>query len=320
MSIELDNDISLAKQVVKSKDNNFWRYVFTENSGIYRGTTEMISDEHYQNALRDRKKILSVIASGDQIINSILLGSKDITGYDISRFPKYYLMLKLAALSSLSKKEYLSFFFHKDKEEKYGDDVIYKLGRRSKFFSEKLYSKLYPNLDKDSKVFWDNLFNSYSAEELINSPLFAKSNLRPSIDNMCILNPYLQDNNYKKIKSKLDNINIKFFQNNIFELVKDDIGEFDLINLSNIVEYMPSEDKELEEYRKMVENLPLTPNGIALTYLETYEHYWDRAGRLDNFDDNYEKICFDNGMLGFAPDGLLIYDKGKALKKTKLCK
>ena len=62
---------------------------------------EIINSRAYIDCLVDRKKVLSTIASGDQILNSILYGAKDIEGFDISVFPKYYLNLKIAAIKNL---------------------------------------------------------------------------------------------------------------------------------------------------------------------------------------------------------------------------
>ncbi len=110
MNNNLNEDITIAQQIV-TREKLPPRHYYGDISGIYRFTNEVMSSKEYKDAITDKEKILSVLSSGDQIINSILLGSKEIEGFDISRFPKYYLMLKLAALKGLNKKEYLDFFF-----------------------------------------------------------------------------------------------------------------------------------------------------------------------------------------------------------------
>ena len=83
MSIELEYDIDIAHRIVT--DNNRWEARgYNLSSGIYRGTNEMISSKEYTSFITNRERILSVIASGDQILNSILLGSNDVEAFDIS--------------------------------------------------------------------------------------------------------------------------------------------------------------------------------------------------------------------------------------------
>ena len=98
----LDNDIVLAQQIVSGKYSNYDdSKVYHDNSFIYKFSNEMIS--YYQKYLENRKKALIITASGDQILNSILSGTYDITSCDISRFPKYFFELKKAAILSLTK-------------------------------------------------------------------------------------------------------------------------------------------------------------------------------------------------------------------------
>ena len=69
MSTKLSEDIRLAKKIITTDKNGIDESIFDDRSGMYRGTTEVISKLQYQNALKNRQRILSVIASGDQIIN-----------------------------------------------------------------------------------------------------------------------------------------------------------------------------------------------------------------------------------------------------------
>ena len=311
MTAQLNEDIELAKKVISGeveKGNCEFCYI----SGIYRGTTEYICKSSYQNALRNRIRILSVIASGDQIINSILLGSKDIECFDISRFPKYYLMLKIAAIKSLSWQQYLDFFFDgecskslKDRANMIFDSIIKK---NSKLFNEKLYNKLYSNLPKEAQVFWNNLFDSFSPCEIVTSRLFIlRSPDLSTKDRMCYNNPYLDIQNYRKVKKQLVDISIKYYQGNIFYLVSNDMSEFDLVNLSNIIECYDS-DKLLQKFRQLIESIPLSSNGVVLSYLQVYGKFWKLTGRLDIFDENYQKVSFEDHL---DSDGLLLYRKRK---------
>ena len=309
MTAQLNDDIELAKKVISGEVQKE-TYDFCDISGIYRGTTEYICKSSYQNALRNRIRILSVIASGDQIINSILLGSKDIECFDISRFPKYYLMLKIAAIKSLSWQQYLDFFFDNTCSKSFIDkvnmifDSITK--KNSKLFNEKSYYKLYSYLSIEAQEFWDSLFEIFSPFEIVNSRLFIKNAPHLSTkDVMCYNNPYLDIQNYRKLKKQLADISIKYYQGNIFDLVSHDMTEFDLVNLSNIIDCYDG-DKLLQKYKELVESIPLSNNGIVLSYLQVYGKSWKLTGRLGIFDGNYQKICFEDHL---DSDGLLLYRK-----------
>lgn len=104
----LKEDIIIAQKIVSCSFNNMSKENYHGNSFIYRFTNEKINE--YQKYLENRKKVLTVTASGDHILNSVLAGTKEIDSYDISRFPRYFFELKKAAILSLSKEEYLQFF------------------------------------------------------------------------------------------------------------------------------------------------------------------------------------------------------------------
>lgn len=285
----LNEDISLAQQIV-SRQKLPERHVFSDISGIYKGTNEEMATRPYIDAIRNKKRILSVIASGDQIINSILLGSKDIEGYDISRFPKYYLMLKLAALKALNKEEYLNFFL---------GDV------HNELFSEDLYAKLYPELDESARMFWDSLFDYFDACELNESMLFRSDIMNKTI--MIRNNPYLNGPNYDIVKEKIKDAKIKFQQGNIFELINSNMKGFNLVNLSNIIHYYKVENKDYSSYKKFIESIPLKNDGIVLTYLISFNPFWKSRGITHQFNDShYQSIP----LKATNPcDGLILYKK-----------
>ena len=285
----LNEDITLAQQIVSRKKLPSGT-MFSDISGLYRTTNEYISSKNYLETIKDKERILSVIGSGDQIINSILLGSTDIEGYDISRFPKYYLKLKLAALKSLSKKEYLNFFM---------GDI------HNEIFNEDTYSKIVSNLDEESNAFWDSLFDYFDPVEINESLLFRTeiTNKKITIDN----NPYLQDDNYEIVKSKINGINIKFHMGSIFNIINSDMKGFDLVNLSNIINYIKLYDMDYKDYQTFIKNIPLNDNGVVLTYLMNYYNFWKKSGILNMFnDDEYNKIPLEESG---NYDGLLLYKK-----------
>ena len=116
-----DSDVVLAQKVVSRALFNFGDVdMFHNTSAVYKVSNERIQD--YHKYLTAKKRMLSVIASGDQILCGILEGTKEVDAFDISRFPKYFLYLKMAAIKALSREEYLDFFYGLcNKDEVYED-------------------------------------------------------------------------------------------------------------------------------------------------------------------------------------------------------
>lgn len=261
-------DSILAQQIATNAESNLKDTAFHSSSSIYRFTNERMGSSAYVDAIKDKKKILSVVGSGDQILNSILLGSKDITGFDISVFPKYFLMLKLAAIKGLSLDEYLDFF----------------IGECDVEFSDELYDKFSSCLNDEEREFWDSLFNYSEGQELYYSRLFSSEFISRGV--AISRNPYLEPDNYIRLKSQIGDINLKFCDGNIFDIASDLAEGYNLINLSNIWSYIKGGNR-LETYRKLLKSLPLTDDGLILTYL----HSSDKR-RIKKFEENLssEKI------------------------------
>lgn len=244
--MELKKPIELAQLIVRGSYINFnYKEDFNKISSIYKFSNENISE--YFHYLKNREKILTVIGSGGQILNSILAGTRNIDCFDISIFPEYYLYLQIASILALSKEEYLEYYLGENK------DML---------FSNEIYEKISKNLKGKYKEFWDALYDYNEGLDIYNSLLF-KYDLCPEktvIEN----NPYLHENNYEKLKHILKTENIKI-NASIKDIIKVKIKkEYDLINLSNILTYY---FKNLEEYIKFLEsNFYLTEEGIIINY------------------------------------------------------
>ena len=98
---------------------------------IYPFTTENIAGYIDNFDLKD-KSLLTVGSSGDQALNAILKGCRDITVIDINPYTKYYYYLKAAGVLSFKEEEFLSFFRY------IGYPKYYKQNRKA--FSKKQYN------------------------------------------------------------------------------------------------------------------------------------------------------------------------------------
>ena len=271
----MDEDIIKAQNILSGSLINLLNKTFHYDSFIYKTSNERLSNliKYFKN----KERILSVISSGDQLLNSIVVGVKNIDCFDISTFPKYFFNLKKAAIQSLSKEEYLDFFFKTiTTSEKYDD----------------YYDKIREYLDNDDLQFWDSLFNYFDWIDIYNSLLFSHETF--NINNVINENIYLKDNNYNELKKKIDKVNINCCTGDIMSLSNELFDEYDLIYLSNIIYYV-----DIKKYLDMIKNFKIKDNGYVLTYL-----YHDFDKKL--LDDHY---YFDN--IENSEAKILVYKKTK---------
>jgi len=180
----------------------------------YVFTTENISG-YYDKLEFENKKVLTVTASGDQALNAVLFGSKEIDCFDSNPLAKYILELKIAAIKALSKKSFLDYFCQ---------------GYMS--FNINTYLKIRKYLTKDYLFFWDSLYEEFSSDKLRELIINTDEHKR---DKIISFNPYLQ--NYDVIKSKIKDISISYFTCDITELTTILEKEYSTIVLSNIMQY-----------------------------------------------------------------------------------
>lgn len=276
----LDNDIILAQRIVSGKYNNINNpEIYHDTSFIYKFSNESIID--YQKYLKNRNNAFIVTASGDQILNSILEGTTNITSCDVSRFPKYFFELKKAAILSLSKDEYLDFFL---KDDNY-DDIL----------NDDIYDNIRNNMCDEDREFWDGLFQFFEGGEIYNSSLFSHEIVTPQL--VISRNSYLQDNNYNKLQSNIEKTNINHQIGNVRDIILNEKKEYDLVNLSSIIYYYNG------NYKELLESIKLSDEGIILTYL------YDKGKR--NIDDVFKEKEYSFDNFSKSGDGVMIYKKIK---------
>lgn len=296
---DVENDIEKAKEKINSKEKN--SILFHNQSPIYKCTHEMMKNPYYSALLSNNKDILTVIGSGDQILNAILFDSINIDAVDICTFSKYFLEFKKAAVKCLAYEEYLEFFF----------------GNRP--FNNQLYDMIINRIDNEEvKMFWDSLCstkffkkNKLSPPDLYNSSLFNSSNI--NIETAIKVNPYLDEDSFYVLKRKIhNNISINYITGDIKKINEISDKEYNFVNLSNICMYdaaVHGLSKECK-YKKYVTNLKLADNGKVLSYLLRYIPNSFSTKFYEAFfkdDDNFtiHQVQLDNEF----PDALLVYKK-----------
>ena len=251
-------------------DGSF-RYI-SEFSKIYQFTTENIAG-YIDYFDFDDKSLLTVGSSGDQILNAFYNGARDITLFDINEYAKYYVYLKIAAILSLSYKEFKAFFF------RHG---LTPFVRNHHMFSPELYEKIKGNLrllDYESFLFFDELFSLYEPTK-IRERMFDDDEDR----NVVIkgMNKYLKDEeSYNKLQAIIRKISFRYINGNIFE--EDVNGKFDNIFLSNLCTIA-----NLEQLKSLLQKLDrnnLNSGGsIQLGYL------WNASFDSEVYKDDWKEI------------------------------
>ena len=175
-------------------------------SWIYPFTTENINGYIDKFDLKN-KSLLTVGSSGDQVINAVLKDCKDITILDINPFTKFYFYLKKAALLTLNYKEFAKFFCYQDYPK------VFKLNYEAfNLNSYKKIKSILNELDKESFIFWDTLFNNCKSID-IRKNLFEHDEDRFTM--LKDMNLYLKNENmFSKSKIKIENINPIYLQQN----------------------------------------------------------------------------------------------------------
>lgn len=289
---ELEMNLKLAKEVIEGK--TYVRFIY-----IYPFTTENIKGYMSNLDLKD-KSILTVGSSADQVINSFLYGSKDITLFDINPFTKYYFELKKAGILLLEFNSFYEFF-----------------SNNINSFNIKTYSLLRNNLSKETKLFWDSLFNSYDSY-FFRDKLFSKD--ERTLKTLVKYNPYMDEINYNILKTTIDSLNPIFINSSLNEIKSKVVRKYDYIFLSNISSYLNLYTKEnISKFINTIKDLTNILNKSGSIYLA---YIYDRIkNKIDDdiltdisfmnyiFDNKITEHTFESISYKNGKDAVLIYKR-----------
>lgn len=295
-------DIKLADSIINR------RYNFDNYNLIYPFTTENIKGYFDLLDIKD-KSVLTVGSSIDQALNSYLYESKDIDIFDINPFINYYYYLKKSAIKNLNYDEFLEY-------------LVYYIGffkRNNKAFNIETSKNLMSDLDYKSYLFWNTLFSNYK-NLYIRRTLFSSDEY--NINVLKNINPYLNKDNYYKLKSNIDKFNPKIINSNLLDITDKLNKNYDIIFLSNIAHNIEKlYDNDLNKFRDNINSLlPFIKDKgfIVLAYLYDFDKNtkinpsWDIIHNVklinELFDGNIELLSFE-GISKKNKDSILIYKK-----------
>lgn len=262
----------VAQSIVRGNYSNLnGKNTFHSESFIYKKTNEKLNE--FIDLLLNKDKVLSVIGSGDQILNTLLTKPSKIDAFDISVFPKFFLKLKIASIKSLSRDEYIKFFFSTTETflDEYYDDLY--------------FDKIRKELDIEAEDFWTYLFQYNDWYDIYNSTLFSSESVFE--EQAIIQNKYLDNDEYYNLRDILQSVQINYIESNLLDLKINDT--YDLIYLSNILEYVKK-----SAYFDKIDELSVKNKGIIISYIFGEI---DKAIKMFNGDFDYREFDGGSGVI-----------------------
>ena len=232
---------------------------YTGFDKIYPFATENVKD-YFEKMDLEGKDILVVGSSCDQIFNAQLHNPKSITHFDINpNCSKYYKLKKASILSFINRKQLLNFLYT-DKLNKNDYEKV---------------KQILMEQSQDGFEFWNNLLEKYGYENA-SKLVFSKDEL--DLKTIIKSNNYLEnDQNYTKLREILKKDNVNFITGDIFNPKELENKKFDVIILSNILQYLDyfsNGNNVYDVLKNCFDNLKvhLNKNGVMkLLYLYSFK-------------------------------------------------
>lgn len=227
-------------------------------NSIYPFTTENIKG-YLKDYQVKNERILTVGASGDHLLNLLLLGANTIDYFDVNPFTEVFIELKIAAVKALDEEEFIDYFSSSD------------WTRNNPCMHFKQYQKISPFLKEECRLFWDTLYLELGGEEIRFSKLFDRD--EPSSRLLKEINLYLEKENYSKLKAILlkNQYHLHFYEKNLKDLKEVLNKKYKMIILSNIAKYLrfmyDTKNQELKEQAYYLRRFKQTIEGL-FSYLE----------------------------------------------------
>lgn len=239
---------------------------FTTYSKVYSMTTENIFGFLCKYDLCG-KRVLTVAGSGDQRLNSYLMGASDVICFDVNDVCELHLKLKDEAIKNLDLEDFIKFF-----------GIITKKNEKL-LLDASIFDKFKRKLDWDARSFYE-----YIVEKSGKSPgkcVYYESDT--NLSKLKEFDGYLNGKEYEKLAKILEDKKVDFLNVNVCNLPEELAGEkFDMILLSNISDYIHYiyPNNALERYRQLIDRLIDNLNlygVIQVGYTYSKYHKWENV-------------------------------------------
>ena len=277
------DDLSLLKEYIEfpfnKGDKRSELTSFNMADAVWQWTNEPISKFYDEDLVN--KKVLSVTAGGDYILHCVLAGSKDITGFDVNIFSKYFAELKIAMI-----KEYDFYAFMNKK------DIL----SQNRICDLKELNNVIETMD-------DNYIEFFMAIENAFKKYYSNIKVRERLG-VCLMEEYrLNDpynlayynrESYKKLKTNLQDCNISYLDYSLEEVLELDRNKYDHIYLSNILAWITDKNIALKTLKELAKKLNInrTIYDYALFEESSLSSYFDTIDIGENIIIDY----IDSGL------------------------
>lgn len=220
---------------------------FSRFSTSFLFSNESSVDYMKQLDITGKEILMSVLASGDQIFNFIARGITEIDSFDVNELAEYSTLgIKRALVSKYDYKAYL--------------EVVKKLWHPKTTSEEinEIFISLFPYMDKKFRDFWRVIVDYHHKLEK-NAPEELKQNIIKTLffsfsySDLTCINYMSNEEEYNKLRANINNANINFKQGNIITKNPYNNRKYDLVYLSNILDYAFNSWGDTWDYGKLRE-------------------------------------------------------------------
>lgn len=271
--------------------------------------------QYFKMLIFEGMRVATVGSSGDQLLNAILYGCRDVTVIDANLFARPYIEYKIAMIRAMDYDEFKNTFNYSD------------------MFYWKNYAMISRFISPEMRHFWDplmldqeepNAFNALAyflgveeSERKLDCEFIFKSMLQHT-DGLKADSEFYRDRNaYDKLRNILNNEDYKInFITATFEEFPDKLqGTFDFFFLSNIYSYIYNK----EQFNAVVERLyneKLNEGGSIQVHYKfaPYSFYDSFPKKIAGCEPRYVAT---NGYLG--GDRAIFIDKPRINTHSELC-
>ena len=216
---DLKKDIAVALEFLK---HNYSARGKNHYDMIYGMTNERLDLYFKYFPIKD-SNVLTVLGSGDFVLQSACEGAKKIYAFDYNPLALYMARLKIISMSSLKWNDFRNFFYNENYQG---------------YYNTKYYKKVREYLDEDTRLFWDEIYSNVRSESEITNNLIMIDSLNKSISG------FLNEDKYYLTRENLKDISVNYYCSDVFDVlskIPNDI-KFNVVFLSNIFDWMRLED------------------------------------------------------------------------------
>lgn len=302
----------IATQVEMGKPLNYGPR-FEGVQKVYFSTNENIQGYINYARINPFTKCLSVLASGDHAFNLAAKGAKDIDTFDINTLTEYFVLgFKRALILKYNYYEYMEVC------------KLIKEGNLSLENTCDLINELLPYMDKKYYKFWQDIMNyNYRIQkdneytiDLFQMLCIGLAGRINHIQNNFYLNGEYE---YNLLKKRIARANITFKKVNVTELSQVfNTNTYDVMMLSNILDYVNLDIKSFNELVKSLETMMNREGILFLKYIFMYGKITYRTHLfMEAADDLTSDKLTDFDIIRVPRTDKLKVDDGMILKRMK---